>query len=124
MLKKIGALEFFGERALFYEEKWSATVIAKKWTTVLTLSKEEFTSIINSGNSRQFIENWLKLQDVSVTLQELKVINDLGNGTFGKVYEVICEWNNTKYALKIVDRSVIYKYNIQDHIKTEKQVLE
>lgn len=61
MLKKIGQLEFFGERALFYEERWSASVIAIKQTTVLTLSKDEFKSIINSGNSWQYIENRLKL---------------------------------------------------------------
>lgn len=60
-LKWVGALEFFGERALFYEEWRSASVIAIKPTIVLVLSKEEFKQIINSGNSRNYIENRLKL---------------------------------------------------------------
>ena len=60
-MKKIGVLEFFGERALIYDEKWSASVITLKPTKVLVLSKDEFWQIVNSGNSKQYIENRIKL---------------------------------------------------------------
>ena len=50
-IRKIGSLEYFGERALVFDEPRSASVQAVKPTHVMELSKQHFCEIISSAEN-------------------------------------------------------------------------
>ena len=48
----------------------------------------------------------------------------LGNGAFGKVYEVICEWSNKKYACKEIPIKTNHRHYELDDILREINILK
>ncbi len=61
--------------------------------------------------------------DVSITLDTLTKVKNIGVGTFGKVYLVIDKRNETPYALKIQDKRDIIKWGQPNAIIREKKLM-
>jgi cGMP-dependent protein kinase 1 len=57
------------------------------------------------------------------TLDELKVLKELGHGEFGTVFLVGTKINKF-YALKCIDRQKIKKSSLEKYIKNEQEILE
>jgi serum/glucocorticoid-regulated kinase 2 len=56
-------------------------------------------------------------------LEDFEMLRVLGKGSFGKVLLVRKKETNKKYALKILQKSELYKRNQIDHTNTEKSIL-
>jgi hypothetical protein len=65
---------------------------------------------------------------ISAVAQDLKIddfdmIRFLGDGAYGKVNLVKCRYNNLKYALKILDKKRIAKYDKVENVMREKDIM-
>ena len=62
----------------------------------------------------------------SLSINDFEIMKTIGTGTFGRVKLVKLKGNETMppFALKILRKKLIIKYNQVDHIKSEKQILQ
>ena len=83
-IRSLNENEYFGERALFFNEKISATAKAKGDCEVFCLDKSDFENIIRN-ELKEYLINRLYLQDDKVQLDDLIFYKSLGVGTYGQV---------------------------------------
>lgn len=121
-IRTLGKYEYFGERSLLFSEVRSASVFATKKVEALELNKKSFLSVIDS-NIRNYLQYRIMLQDSNLDLSDLIVINKLGYGNFGSVWKVMSKNHKTLYALKMVSKSKIKEYDIEQNIKDERKIL-
>jgi len=121
-LRTLNKHEYFGDRALFFDEKRSATAVANGNVTLYVLEKESFQKILD-GNLKAFLLNHLFLQDNSVNLQHLSIIKKLGNGSYGQVFLVNSNKNNFLYALKIISKKQIDYEKMHPNFDMERRIL-
>jgi cGMP-dependent protein kinase len=121
-IRTLGKYEYFGERSLLFSEVRSASVFATKKVEALKLNKKSFLNVIDS-NIRNYLEYRIRLQDSTLDLSDLIVINKLGYGNFGSVWKVMSKNHKTLYALKMVSKAKILEYDIEQNIKDERKIL-
>ncbi len=114
--------EYLGERALFFEEKRSATAVAKVDSEVFYLDKDDFNSIIDT-NMKQYLSKRLYLQDDTVQLQDLIFIKNLGKGSYGNVTMVENVKNKFFYAIKNISNKQILYCKLTKNIDLERSIL-
>lgn len=112
---------YFGERALLFNEKRSATVeVTSEEAELWKVDKTTFTSIV-TGNMKQVLLYRIMLQDESVTMKDLKQIKVIGAGAAGVVRLVEHKKNKTRYALKRVRKE---NGQIPEDVKRECELLK
>eukprot|EP00923_Selenidium_pygospionis_P034312 GHVN01059863.1.p1 GENE.GHVN01059863.1~~GHVN01059863.1.p1 ORF type:complete len:781 (+),score=76.66 GHVN01059863.1:1512-3854(+) len=122
-LRTCGKHDYFGERALLYDEPRTATVVAESSEVDLwVVEKEVFLQIIR-GPMIPHLEERIRLQDTKVKFEELQMLRVVGRGTFGTVKLVKHSPTGIRYALKCVSRKSVIQLNQQDHIKLEREIL-
>lgn len=122
-LRTCGRHDYFGERALLYDEPRTASVeAASKDVDLWVVEKALFLQFIH-GPMLQHLEDRIRLQDTRVRFEELQVIKIIGRGTFGTVKLVLHTPTNTRYALKCVARKSVVQLNQQEHIRLEREIL-
>ncbi|CAF4212578.1 unnamed protein product [Rotaria magnacalcarata] len=96
------------------------------------MSPGELSSNFVYGNPHetlQQIENFEKHYQFSykiehdLDLNKFELIMTLGQGSFGRVLLVVFEQNKIEYALKVLDKSKIVKYNQIKHVQSEIRIL-
>lgn len=94
--------QFFGERALLFDEPRTATVqVSTNEAELWSIEKVMFKSIITS-KMQQELTSKIRLQDTSVTMKDLKHVKVVGAGAAGVVRLVEHKRTGTRYALKRV----------------------
>ena len=73
-IRTLNVNEYFGERALFFNEARSATAKAKENVEVYVLDKDDFKKNIES-NLKDYLINRFYLQDNTVELKDLEYTN-------------------------------------------------
>lgn len=122
-LRTCGRHDYFGERALLYDEPRTATIEAtSKEVDLWVVEKSIFLQFIQ-GPMLSHLEERIRLQDTRVAFSELAVQRIIGRGTFGTVKLVRHRPTGTRYALKCVGRKSIIQLNQQDHIRLEREIL-
>jgi cGMP-dependent protein kinase len=114
--------QYFGERALFFQESRSATAIANGEVELFYLEKEDFLSILEN-NMREYLMKKLNLQDDSIELNDLEYIKPLGSGNYGEVSLVICRKNKFRYAIKGISKAKIDTEKLHRNLELEKSIL-
>lgn len=114
---------YFGERSIIFNENRTASIICKTYTKLLILKKEDFANIIDE-NIRNLLIDKINLQDDSVKLENLILVDFIGKGSFGKVYLCCNKQNNTLYALKVILRKKIEFHSLHKSLKQEKQIMQ
>jgi len=102
-VRSLGRWDYFGERALLLQERRSATCQAEDACNCLSLDRQLFANIV--GNFRCELEHRINLQDLDITMDDLRLKAVVGRGSFGivkLVYHRIDE--NRMYALKCVSK--------------------
>ncbi|UJR23158.1 hypothetical protein I4U23_026177 [Adineta vaga] len=61
--------------------------------------------------------------DDTIDLNRFELIITLGKGAFGRVILVVLESDNIEYALKVLDKSKIVKYDQIKHVQSEIRIL-
>lgn len=122
-LRTCGRHDYFGERALLYDEPRTASIEAtSKEVDLWVVEKSIFLQFIH-GPMLSHLEERIRLQDTRVMFNELIVQRIIGRGTFGTVKLVKHKPTGTRYALKCVSRRSVIQLNQQDHIRLEREIL-
>ena len=121
-IRSLNENEYFGERALFFNEKRSATARAKGDCEVFCLEKTDFERIIKN-DLKEFLLNRLYLQDDKVQLDDLIFYKNLGIGSYGIVSLVKNKKNNYFYAIKNIATKQIKASKLMNSIELEKSIL-
>ena len=122
LIRSINKLDYFGERALLFDEPRSATVKAHERVECWVLKKVDFLQIIDE-RIRNLLHKRIKLQDTNVALSDLLIIKKLGSGMLGEVFLTMSLKTDHLYALKAIDRHKIDNAKIQDNLMLERKVL-
>ena len=124
-IRTLNKNEGFGERALFFKEKRSASAKANSEdgeTEVYILEEKDFNYILED-NLKLFLLRRLYLQDNNIELKDLLYIDKLGTGTYSDFYLVKSVKNKSTYFLKAISKSKINKERIHSNLDTEKKIL-
>lgn len=114
--------DFFGERSIILQENRTATVIARGTAKCWYLSKKDFLSMIDEGIRIQLSKR-MELQNDKIELQDLTIVKLLGKGMFGNVFLAYNNITNVCYALKTVQRTKVFAYDIYDNLTLERKIL-
>eukprot|EP00917_Polyrhabdina_sp_WS-2016_P013079 GHVP01028777.1.p1 GENE.GHVP01028777.1~~GHVP01028777.1.p1 ORF type:complete len:610 (-),score=74.46 GHVP01028777.1:71-1900(-) len=122
-IRTCGKYDYFGERALLYDEPRSASVKATSQTVVCwVVDKNTFLQIIK-GPMLKHLEERIRLQDTDVKFEDLITVRMVGRGTFGTVNLVKHRKTGTRFALKCVSRRSVIQLHQQEHIRLEREIL-
>jgi len=127
--------DFFGEKALSGEEVRTANIMADDVEGVkcLVIDRESFLQLIANLEEikKRYIDLPARKQIVneeykSLKLSDLRIIATLGVGGFGRVELVMIagDAKQRSYALKQMKKSQIVETRQQQHIMSEKEIME
>lgn len=127
--------DFFGEKALQGEECRTANIIADDATgvTCLVIDRDSFNQLmsnIDEIRGKQYDEDIGERQRINeefanLKLSDLRVIATLGVGGFGRVELVQSVHDPLRsFALKVMKKAQIVETRQQQHIMSEKMILE
>jgi len=133
-IRTLGRGDFFGEKALQEEDTRTANVIANdpEGVCCLVIDREAFKQLISDIEEirTKYVDESTARRKINdgfahVKLNELRVIATLGVGGFGRV-ELVQIGNDTgrSYALKQMKKSQIVETRQQQHIMSEKEIME
>jgi len=121
VLRTLGTWDYFGERGLLMHENRSCTCQAAEDCVCLVLNADDFFGIV--GLFRKELERRMHLQDLNITISDLKCTHVVGRGTFGTLRLVHHHLDEKKmYALKGVRKVEVVKGNQQKSIVIEREV--
>lgn len=121
-LRMITKLDYFGERSILFNDFRSATIIAKGNVSCWLLHKSDFLRIIDE-RMRFNLLNRIELQDDSIRLNDIRVVNLLGKGMFGNVFLVVHKIKRKLYALKSIERRKIEAYELYENLVLERSIM-
>eukprot|EP00406_Dinophysis_acuminata_P053293 CAMPEP_0179302270 /NCGR_PEP_ID=MMETSP0797-20121207/47977_1 /TAXON_ID=47934 /ORGANISM="Dinophysis acuminata, Strain DAEP01" /LENGTH=920 /DNA_ID=CAMNT_0021011793 /DNA_START=79 /DNA_END=2841 /DNA_ORIENTATION=+ len=120
-VRSLGRWDYFGERGLLLQERRSATCHADEPCVCLRLGSAVFRDIV--GSFRGELEHRMKLQDLDITMADLRSMATVGKGSFGIVKLVQCRGDaNRTYALKCVSKAQAVRQKQQKSIRVERDV--
>jgi len=127
--------DFFGEKALQGEEKRTANIIAddENGVACLVIDRESFLHLI--ANLEDIKTRYVDLPErkkiihqefKALKLSDLRIIATLGVGGFGRVelVQIAGDTKNRSFALKQMKKSQIVETRQQQHIMSEKEIME
>lgn len=121
-IRTLGSNQHFGERALFFNEKRSASIKAIEEVELFCLDSNDFSEIMEE-NLKEYLLNRLHLQDNRVELEDLVYIHEIGQGSYGTVCLVQSVKTKFCYAIKSLPKSIISSSDLKDNIQLEKDIL-
>lgn len=121
-IRTLNPNEYFGERALFFNEPRSATAVATDNVMAFAIDKEDFKKIIES-NLKDYLITRFFLQDNTVQLEDLDYIKELGNGNYGTVSLVTTRTTGFFYAIKSISRLQIDHEQLHKNLELERSIL-
>mmetsp|Transcript_87157 Transcript_87157/g.281498 ORF Transcript_87157/g.281498 Transcript_87157/m.281498 type:complete len:862 (-) Transcript_87157:131-2716(-) len=120
-VRMLGRWDAFGERGLLLEESRAATVSAQEPCVCLILGNAAFHTIV--GMFRGELEQRMKLQDLDISMKDLRVRAIVGRGNFGVVKLVYHRDDDSRcYALKCVNKQMVVQQGQQKCITMEREV--
>ncbi|XP_072335038.1 cGMP-dependent protein kinase 1 isoform X4 [Scyliorhinus torazame] len=134
-LRTLGKGDWFGEKALQGEDVRTANVIAAEAVTCLVIDRDSFKHLIGgledvSNKAYEDAEAKAKYEAESAFFSNLKlcdfnIIDTLGVGGFGRVELVQLKSEESKtFAMKILKKRHIVDTRQQEHIRSEKQIMQ
>jgi cGMP-dependent protein kinase len=94
----------FGERALLFHERRTASIeVSSDEAELWTIDQETFGQIV-TGKMREDIMYRIRIQDVKVNLKDLRPVKLVGTGAFSTVRLVEHKQTGVRYALKCVKK--------------------
>lgn len=120
-LRIINRHDFFGERAILFNEARTATVISRG-AVCWVLSKEHFLALVDKGLRKNILKR-IELQNDKVGLEDLNLVKQLGSGMFGNVFLAHNYRTKMSYALKTVNRTKIAQFDISKSLVLERRIL-
>jgi len=126
--------DFFGEKALSGEDVRTANIVADDATGVkcLVIDRDSFAHLSNMEEiKKRYVDLPARKQIIyeefrNLKLNDLRIIATLGVGGFGRVELVMIAGDEKKrsFALKQMKKSQIVETRQQQHIMSEKEIME
>ncbi|XP_073452438.1 cGMP-dependent protein kinase 1 isoform X4 [Aquarana catesbeiana] len=134
-LRTLGKGDWFGEKALQGEDVRTANVIAAEAVTCLVIDRDSFKHLIGglddvSNKAYEDAEAKAKYEAEAAFFGNLKltdfnIIDTLGVGGFGRVELVQLKSEESRtFAMKILKKRHIVDTRQQEHIRSEKQIMQ
>ncbi|KAL4641001.1 cGMP-dependent protein kinase 1-like isoform X1 [Arapaima gigas] len=134
-LRTLGKGDWFGEKALQGEDIRTANVIAAEAVTCLVIDRDSFKHLIGGledVSSKGYEDAEAKAKHeaekaffFNLNLTDFNIIDTLGVGGFGRVELVQLKSNEAKtFAMKILKKRHIVDTRQQEHIRSEKQIMQ
>lgn len=121
-IRSLNKSEFFGERALFFNEPRTATAIANGKVECYFIESKDLKLILEDKLT-EYLKDRFFLQDNSVEIKDLDFIRELGKGNFGSVCLVNSRKNKFFYAIKAMSKKQIDYEGLHSNIDMEKEIL-
>jgi cGMP-dependent protein kinase 1 len=121
-LRTVTKHDYFGERAVLFNDFRTASVIANGTVTCWSLARNDFFRYLEES-VRNILIKRIELQDDTIELRDLVVVKVLGKGMFGNVFLAVDRKKQRLYALKTVSRKKIERYDIQENLILERKIL-
>mmetsp|Transcript_3614 Transcript_3614/g.7922 ORF Transcript_3614/g.7922 Transcript_3614/m.7922 type:complete len:565 (+) Transcript_3614:173-1867(+) len=104
VVRHLGKNAYFGERALLFDEPRTASVeVVSATAECWGVSKATFLAMLNE-KMHQLLMYRIRLQDTSISMDDLRTLKCIGAGAMGSVELVIHKKTFTHYALKKVSK--------------------
>lgn len=121
--RRLGAPDYFGDRALLGSEIRSASIAALEDTELWKMGKETFQEMMQ-GPCLDYLKDRISLQDTNLTFSDLEYVRVIGRGGFGIVKMVRAQKTGVRYALKCVRKRDVVEKNVQDALVSELSILK
>lgn len=121
-IRTLNELEYFGERALFFNEPRTATAKANGKTELYVIEHKDFITIMEE-NLSNYLKQRFYLQDNTIELKDLDYLKDLGAGSFGSVCLVRYRKNKHLYAIKAMAKAQIDAEQLHKNLELERSIL-
>lgn len=121
--RRLGAPDYFGDRALLGSEIRSASIAALEDTELWKMGKETFQEMMQ-GPCLDYLKDRISLQDTNLTFSDLEYVRVIGRGGFGIVKMVRAKKTGVRYALKCVRKRDVVEKNVQDALVSELSILK
>jgi cGMP-dependent protein kinase len=121
-IRTISKGDYFGERALLFDEPRSATVYAETDADLWSLDKASFLSCVK-GAMREYMEYRIQIQDTNMAITDLKPVATIGSGSFGLVQLVEHIRTKVRFALKGVSKKSVKELSQEMSILMERRIL-
>jgi len=120
-VRTLGRWDYLGERALLLQDKRSASCKAKDTVICFMLEAQVFIEIV--GIFRKVLEHRMHLQDLHLSMEDLRTRAIVGRGSFGIVKLVYHKDDQSKvYALKCVSKKQAVQQQQQKSIVVEREI--
>ncbi|KAG1954656.1 cGMP-dependent protein kinase [Pimephales promelas] len=134
-LRSLGKGDWFGEKALQGEDIRTANVVSAEAVTCLVIDRDSFKHLIgglDDVSSKGYDDAGTKAKYEAenaffsnLKLVDFNIIDTLGVGGFGRVELVQLKSEETKtFAMKILKKRHIVDTRQQEHIRSEKQIMQ
>lgn len=99
------------------------TTCVNKLLNKLNLFETEDLLELVEGECEETTKKHIDLENPSVGLEDFEVLKVVGQGTFGKVYQVIKRGTSEIYAMKVMRKDKILEKNHAEYMKSERDIL-
>jgi len=122
VIRALGIGDYFGERALIFNEPRTAHIDAIEDSELWVMDNETFREVMQ-GPCLDYLQSRIQLQDTKVELKDLQFMRIIGRGGYGIVKMVRHPGIGMRYALKCVRKRPIVEMNQQETIINERIIL-
>lgn len=121
IVNTIGKSDYFGERAIMFKEKRAATARVIEDSQFWLISHEDFLHLLDK-ELEIYLEKKIRLQDTSIKLNDLEIIDKLDKNGLATMYLVCNKTNNMVYALKSIEKSIAENFQLIEKLNTDKNI--
>jgi cGMP-dependent protein kinase len=118
-LRKLGKNDFFGEKALLFDEPRSASAIALTKCEFWKMTRNTFELVVDSC-LRHYLLKKSRLITEKFPISDLSLIRYIGKGSYSKVFLVENKNLDLLYVLKVIEKQIVEKHNLMRRLIEEK----
>jgi serum/glucocorticoid-regulated kinase 2 len=85
--------------------------------------KKKDDALLDQEDPEKEIYNEDNPLGIKLKTDDFEKLKLIGKGSFGEVFLVKCKSNNKYYAMKVLDKQTIKKYNQEEHTKSERDLM-
>lgn len=123
VLRNITKFDYFGERSLLLDEARTASVVANGKVSCWTLKKVDFQRTLDETLLKRIMKR-IEMQDNELKFSDLYFVRVLGKGAYGTVFLVTDQKSSKYYALKVLSKAKVEKYNLSNYVFQEIEILK
>lgn len=122
VVREIGRFDYFGERSLLFQNRRSATTIAKTDVECWTLTNAQFSSVIDDQMRIRLLER-IQMQDVDINIKDLCFVKVMAQNKNSTHFLCINPENSKLYILKSMQKNRFINEQDQTNLIHSKKLM-